>query len=292
MSDFKRILVATDLSEASRIELDYALLFADTLGADLTLFYADPMHFEFDLMTGAPIYVAGVGAEERAVLERDVRSYAGRSLESRPYNVVIGAGDPVAAIVRQGRECAANLIVMATHGLRGWRRTAIGSVTEGVVHEASCPVLSIARSRQGRLALSPGVTRIVCPINFSDVARDSVRVATRLAKLFACELVIVHVLESPDAQPQAADEQRVRSWIAPDIQSNCTYREVVLRGGAAERILDYVEDVGADLLVIGAQRKLFRDATVIGTTTERLIRFSRVPVMSIVRTAAAAAKAA
>lgn len=292
MGDFKRILVATDLSEASRIELDYALLFADTLGADLTLFYADPMHFEFDLMTGAPIYVAGVGAEERAMLERDVRAYANRSLESRPYSVVIGAGDPVAAIVRQGRECAADLIVMATHGLRGWRRTAVGSVTEGVVHEASCPVLSIARSRQGLLSLSPGVTRIVCPINFSDVARDSVRVATRLAKLFACELVIVHVLESPDAQPQAADEQRVRSWIAPDIQSNCAYREVVLRGGAAERILDYVEDVGADLLVIGAQRKLFRDATVVGTTTERLIRFSRVPVMSIVRTAAAAAKAA
>lgn len=292
MADFKRIFVPTDLSEPSRIELDYALVFADTFGADLTLFYADPMHFEFDLLTGAPVYVAGVSAEDRAKLERDVRRWADKSLQRRPYRVVIGAGDPVAAIARESIEQSSDLIVMATHGLSGWRRTAIGSVTEGVVHEANCPVLSIARTRKNRPDLAPGVTRIVCPVNFTQVAREALRYATRLAKMFACELAIVNVLETPDAQPQPSDEQRVRSWIAPDMQSNCTYREIVLRGGAAERVLDYVDDVSADLLVVGAQRQLFKDATVIGTTTERLIRFSRVPVLTIVRAASAAEKAA
>lgn len=290
MPDFKRILVPTDLSEASRGELDYALLFADTFGADLTIFYADPMHFEFDLLTGAPVYVSGVSAEERALIEKDVRAYADKSLLHRPYRVVIGAGDPVATIVREAKESAADLIVMATHGLRGWRRTAIGSVTEGVVHEGQCPVLSVARSEKNRRGITPGITRIVCPVNFSDVARESLRVATRLAKMFACELVVTHVIERPEAE--ILSEEQLRSWIAPDVQNNCTYREIVLRGGAAERILDYVEDINADLLVIGAQRQLFRDTTVIGTTTERLIRFSRVPVLTTVRAAAAAVKAA
>src|SRR5579872_6316213 len=141
MSVFKRILVPTDLSESSRIELDYSLLFADALGADLTLFYADPMHFEFDLLTGAPVYVSGINAEERILLEKDVRTYADKSLRARPYRVVIGAGDPVATIAREARDASMDLIIMATHGQRGWRRTALGSVTEGVVHEAPCPVL-------------------------------------------------------------------------------------------------------------------------------------------------------
>jgi nucleotide-binding universal stress UspA family protein len=292
MADFKRIFVPTDLSEPSRIELDYALVFADTFGADLTLFYADPMHFEFDLLTGAPVYVAGVNAEDRARLEKDVRAWADRSVSQRPYRVIIGAGDPVAAIVRESKVLSSDLIVMATHGLSGWRRTAIGSVTEGVVHEANCPVLSVARTRTNRRDLAPGVTRIVCPVNFSAVAREALRSATRLAKMFNCELVIVHVIESPNAEPQKADEERIRTWIAPDVQKNCTYREIVLRGGAAERVLDYVDDVSADLLVIGAQRQLFKDSTVVGTTTERLIRFSRVPVLTIVRAPAAAEQAA
>jgi len=270
----KRILVPTDLSEPSRIELDYAVVFADTFGADLTLFYADPMHFEFDLLTGAPVYVAGVNAEDRARLEKDVRAWADASVQHRPYRVIVGAGDPVAAIVRESKEQSADLIVMATHGLSGWRRTAIGSVTEGVVHEAKCPVLSVARSKRTRVDLTPGVTRIVCPTNFSPVANEALRAARHLADMFSCELVVVHVVESPSAEPPT------------------DYREIVLRGGPAERVLDYIDDIGADLLVIGAQRQLFKDATVIGTTTERLIRFSRVPVLTVVREASAAERAA
>ncbi len=48
-------------------------------------------------------------------------------------------------------------------------------------------------------------------------------------------------------------------------------------------MLDCADDVGADFLVIGAQHKLFRDETVIGTTTERLIRFAPCPVLVVPR---------
>jgi nucleotide-binding universal stress UspA family protein len=59
-----------------------------------------------------------------------------------------------------------------------------------------------------------------------------------------------------------------------------------VRGGPAERVLDCADDVGADLLVVGAQHKLFRDATVVGTTTERLMRFASCPVLVVPRPAA------
>ena len=41
----------------------------------------------------------------------------------------------------------------------------------------------------------------------------------------------------------------------------------------------------ASLMVIGAQHKWFSDATVIGTTTERITRFAKCPVLTVVRRA-------
>jgi nucleotide-binding universal stress UspA family protein len=37
----------------------------------------------------------------------------------------------------------ADLIVIATHGMTGWRRVLFGSVAEKVVRLAKCPVLTI-----------------------------------------------------------------------------------------------------------------------------------------------------
>jgi nucleotide-binding universal stress UspA family protein len=293
MHDFeiKRILVPTDTSEASRVSLDYARLFAEKFAAELIILYADPLAFPIDALTGVPAPFVSTG-EDLVLLEKEVRAYADASLAGKSYQVVVIGGQAIPMILHHAHECAADLIVMATHGLRGWRRTILGSVTEGVLHGARCPVLSISRTdRQPHLGKA-SVTKIVCPVNFTDVARDALRTATQLAERFGCELVIAHVIEGEAVSNKEDDEQRIRRWIAPEVQKNCTYREIVLRGGAAERILDCVEDVGADFLVIGAQHKLLRETTVIGTTTERLIRFARCPVLTVVREVAVAEKVA
>lgn len=290
MRDFniKRILIPTDISESSRMELGYGVLFADTLGAELVLLYAAPIAFSIDRFTGAPVYVGTSSVEDPALLEKEIRTYADKSLAGKPYEVVVVGGQAIPTILQQAQESAADLIIMATHGLRGWRRAVLGSITEGVMHGAQCPVLSLARSDRVPAATTPKVTKIVCPINFTDVARESVRVAAYLAKMFASELIVVHVVEAEASTRNEKDEQHIRRWLGLGIENTCTYREVVLRGGAAERILDYVEDTAADFLVIGAQHKLFREMTVIGTTTERIIRFARVPVLTVVRDAAVA----
>ena len=288
----RRILVPTDLSEASRVELEYAVLFARTFDARLRLFYAEPIPVQPDLFSGAPVYFTNATPEEIARATSDIRAYAEPSLKGRTYDIVVSAGDAVPAVVSQAAEWEADMIVMATHGLRGWKRAFLGSCTEGVLQSAPCPVLSLARTDRNPRPAGAALTRIVCPVNFSEIARESLRRAAGLATAFGSELVIVHVVEPTESGHADADEQRVRAWIAPEIQDRSTFREVLLRGDAAERILDCVEDLGADLLVIGAQQKFLRDETVIGTTTERLIRAARIPVLTMVRTPWAAASAA
>lgn len=288
--NIRRILVPTDLSQPALIALRYARTFAERFSAGLLIFYVDPMTYPVSgaASAEAPVNLADSPAQ-LAKIEEEIRAYSEETLAGLAYEVHAVGGQPVPSIVREARECAADLIVMATHGLRGWRRAILGSVTESVLHTGDYPVLSVSRP-EDRPRTAAGVTKILCPINFTDVALNALGYAAQLAGAFGCELVVVHVLEGQETAGAAALEETVRRWIEPSVQNRCTYRQIVLRGGPAERVLDCAEDIGADLLVIGAQHKLFRDVTTIGTTTERLVRFARMPVLTLPRSIEAVAE--
>jgi nucleotide-binding universal stress UspA family protein len=278
------ILAPTDLSDSSLPALRHARLFADRFSAKLAVMYADPVVYPADVAGFAEGLYLPPTPEELARFRSDIELHAGAIMAGRPYDIAVTVGQPISAILGTAREKKADLIVMGTHLRRGWRRALLGSVSEGVLHGSECPVLTVATRDSGAGVVPEGITNILCPINFTATSRESLRVAARVAETFGARVTVVHVVEEGVAGLSAnADEEHVRRWIAPDLQDVCSYREIVVRGGAAERVLDCAEDSGCDLLVIGAQQKLFRDTTVIGTTTERLIRFSSCPVLVVPR---------
>jgi nucleotide-binding universal stress UspA family protein len=52
-------------------------------------------------------------------------------------------GPPVPTLIHAAEEYHADLIVMGTHGRTGLTHMLLGSVAEGVVRQALCPVLTI-----------------------------------------------------------------------------------------------------------------------------------------------------
>jgi len=279
------ILAPTDLSDSSIPALRYARLFADRFRAKLTVVYIDPIVYPVDIAGPVDGLVFSTSPEHQARLRREVEQHADPVMERRPYEIDVTIGQPATSILATATERSADLIIMGTHLRHGWRRALLGSVSEGVLHGSDCPVLTVAK-RDGHVGATPyAITNILCPVNFTDVARDSLHVAGRIAEAFGARLTVVHVIEADEVIDPAADEERVRNWIAPELQDVTSYRELVVRGGPAERVLDCADDLGADFLVVGAQHKLFRDATVIGTTTERLIRFASSPVLVVSRPA-------
>jgi nucleotide-binding universal stress UspA family protein len=166
---------------------------------------------------------------------------------------------------------------MGTHGRRGWRRALIGSVAESVLRNSYRPVLIVPDA--ARPPLAPAVTRVVCPVNMTNLAREAVGVACRISQDFAADLVLVHIAEVEDQEPRLAD--RVREWVPEPARGRCSFRELTVLGDVAERVIDSVEDLQADLLVIGTSVRRIRDECVIGTTSERLLRMSPVPVLSV-----------
>lgn len=60
-----------------------------------------------------------------------------------PVERLLLEGDPTTAILDTAKEKGADLIVMGTHGWRGLTRLLMGSVAEGVLRGAACPVLTV-----------------------------------------------------------------------------------------------------------------------------------------------------
>ena len=56
---------------------------------------------------------------------------------------MVATGEAAPEILRIAHQEHADLIVIASHGLGGWQRLVFGSVTEKVVRQATCPVLTI-----------------------------------------------------------------------------------------------------------------------------------------------------
>jgi nucleotide-binding universal stress UspA family protein len=275
----RHILTPSDMSEEAASALGWAGVYADQLQAKLTVLYSDPLVYPIDFAGPTEAFFVTPSPEQESQLREQLEKHVSAVIGDRAHEVIVTTGQPVPTILRAVEELGIDLVVMGTHARHGWRRAILGSVSEGVLHGSERPVVTV-RGRE--LRREPGaVAQIVCPVNFTDVARASLQLATGLAEAFGASLHVVYVVEPNDTSGEGDDDERIRSWIAAAVPGAGTLQELVLRGGAAERVLDYAEDINADLLVIGAQHRLFRDDTVVGTTTERLIRFSGCPVLVV-----------
>ena len=271
----KNILVAYDLRDASLPALRYAGMLAGRFAAKVTVVYADLSTYPIDLYEAT---YAPPSEAEIEQLKKDIMTKAGAAMPGQPFTLRFESGTPSPMILKAARECNADLIVLGTHARTGIRRAFIGSVAEEVLHDADQPVLTIG---PGLLAEPGAPHRIVCPITFSDQARESLLYAAQLAAVFDAELIAVHVVEAVDRMKAAAEESLAKSWIPLEVQKLCTYRTVVAHGDIAERVLACADDFEAGLLVIAAERKVFRNTTVIGPNAERFVRFAACPVLTI-----------
>jgi nucleotide-binding universal stress UspA family protein len=133
-----RILVPTDFSRPSERALDYAQDLAQQLGASLHLLH----------VVNRPLLAEGLAAE--AHISEKFESDVVRSIEARLRKLAPEAestdvvfGYAAKAIVDWASRLGADLIVMGSHGRTGVAHLMLGSVAEGVVRTARCPVLTV-----------------------------------------------------------------------------------------------------------------------------------------------------
>jgi nucleotide-binding universal stress UspA family protein len=281
---YESILVPTDMSDFGKLALRYAALFQQKLGSRLTLLFADEFYFPLDLLELPLGYYLENAPDAKMKLHEKLRDYITENCALGAEALVMQDA-PSRAIVSVAKQSRSDLVIMGTHGRRGWRRALLGSVTESVLREIDCPVLTVTPAimpNEGDLA----IRTILSPVNFTHVAREALQHASALAAAFDADLVVMYVAEGIDQPMLPQLDTAFSQWIDPHVRDRCRYSQIVIRSGdPAEHVLNMSGKLGADLIVIGAQHKWFSDATVIGTTTERITRFAKCPVLTVVRKA-------
>jgi nucleotide-binding universal stress UspA family protein len=145
MDALQRILVATDLSEASEAIYRVADDLARRSGAQMTIAHiADLLDYE-EIRRETPIglddYMAKLRLGIRTAFERAV----GERAAARPIRVevVMKAHSVPRELLELARREEADLVVLGTHGRTGLARTVLGSVAEEVLRHAEVPVLVV-----------------------------------------------------------------------------------------------------------------------------------------------------
>ena len=280
MSNFERILVPTDMSDFAELALRYALFFNEKLGSHITLMHAESMPLYPDQPFG--YYLENAADARRDAAER-LRDYAREKVPASVHVETTVIDDiPARAISDLADSLDADLIIMGTHGRHGLTRALLGSVTERLLRMTSRPVLSVT-PRLFETSRGIAFQSILCPVNFTPVARIALEHANLLAEKFGAKITVVYVAEESDALLSLDLQQEFASWLDPLVREKAEYKKVIVHGDAAGRVLDVANHIGADVIVVGAQHKFFADDTVIGATTERVTRFARQPVLTVMR---------
>jgi len=141
----ERILVPLDHSLGNHAVLDYACAIARGLNASITLLNVhEPPNAMIGMVPGAT--VGGELAAEHAagveLLDRAVETLRANGLE--PVDRIVERASVASdAIVTHARRGAFDLIVMGTHARQGLSRLVMGSISEHVMRDAPCPVLTV-----------------------------------------------------------------------------------------------------------------------------------------------------
>jgi len=139
---FQQILVASDFSDSAQQALSLAISIAENFGSELTLVhsweapdysYAAGLYLPMDVI--APIERAAVARLEEAMTQLRPRFPSAKSM--------LRSGIAWEQVIDAATAVKADLIVMGTHGRRGFERALLGSVAEKVVRMSRIPVLTV-----------------------------------------------------------------------------------------------------------------------------------------------------
>ena len=195
------------------------------------------------------------------------------------------------AILSLAETRAISLIVIGTHGWRGFDHLMLGSVTERVLRHASCPVLAVRPTAPG--SNHPGapdepvpIRRVLCCVDFSAHSRRALDYALSTASAYSAEVTVLHVLDHVAESADVAQETDAAiddlAKLLPPAAPGSTKTHLEVRLGKPYReILDLASEMKADLIVTGVRGRNSLDLAVFGSTTYRVIQLGPVPVLTV-----------
>ncbi len=193
-TELTRILLATDGSENAAL--------AGRVATDISNKTAAELHVVHVWTDVPPPAYPGLSLSTLDNYSRLAKEEAGRLLRREAWNARIAGerivrehlreGRPAEQIIALAEELDADLVVVGSRGAGRIKRLITGSISEGVVHRASCPVLIVCGGEEAW-----PVGRVVVADDGSRPARRAGALAAEIANLSGAEIVVVRAYEHP-----------------------------------------------------------------------------------------------
>ena len=295
--NFDNILCTTDLSELSNRSIAAGVALAKEFNAklyvchvvDLTIqaAYGDVVLAPLELQNQTTQYAHDHISE--FIGEQDVN-----------WEALVTTGHPSDEIAKLVSEHRIDLTVVATHGRSGLKRLVLGSVTERLMRILPCPIL-IVKSLESDTApiqhIGLNIEKILVGCDFSPYSELAFQYGLSLAQEFESEVHLVHVIETPaykgmmkfsidpgeefKNELHARIEEKLSLMIPTDSMAWCDPKIVLLNGYPHEEIIRHASLNNIDLIVLGIRGRNLIEALFTGSTTDRVLRQSNCPVLSV-----------
>jgi nucleotide-binding universal stress UspA family protein len=187
-----------------------------------------------------------------------------------------------------------DVIIISTHGRRGFARFSLGSVTDSLIRLTTIPVLVV---KPPRSYLNPQVgdafRRIVVPLDGSALAEQILPRIAELADLEGAELTLLYVLK-PQTYAQQQIQDPLLPWWEKDIASAEAYlfpmaaklrrrgltvsSDIVIGENVAEKIAEFARCEKADLIAIATHGRGGLSRLIHGSVADALTKSARASV--------------
>jgi nucleotide-binding universal stress UspA family protein len=292
----KKILVPIDFSEFSDKALDFALLIAEQFGAALEIVHAVVL-FQDDIDEEQRLleYEEQLKRKEKRIRNsmEDNRQKV-KSKGIRVKSQILRGISAADVILDYLNDHVFDMVIMGTHGRTGLKHLLHGSVAEKVVRLSPAPVLTVHRSVKD-LQLK----KLLVPIDFSNHCKEATEQAVSLAKKFESRIGFIHVIEHeihPSFYASGIEsifevdlnlktrvienmQEFLQDQLSPEIETDF----IVEEGKAHKVIVEYAEENDTDMIVIATHGLTGLDYILLGSTTEKVIRWANCLVLTVRR---------
>jgi nucleotide-binding universal stress UspA family protein len=193
-------------------------------------------------------------------------------------------------ILAFAQEQKSDLIVMGTHGLRGFDRLMLGSATDRVIRRAPFPVTAVREPSHDSIAADREryhhhLDRILACADFSQDSDLALSYAISAAEEYDAGLTLLHVLEKvphPSKMQEAvvATTEKLENLIPPEKRKTLKIKTAVRTGKPYREIIQLAEEAQTDLVSTGVRGRGALDVAIFGSTTYRVMQLGPCPVLT------------
>jgi nucleotide-binding universal stress UspA family protein len=297
MTTYKNILVPVDFSEPSKKAVTYGLTLADQLRARLVIAHIVPestaLAYAFPTQTNE----IEKDQEDKARAEIQ-RLLPLQYREKYAIQMIVRTGTIETELLRIVNDERADLVVMGTHGRGNPGRWLLGSVTERLLRKLPVPVLTVSHiGEEAHTIELVSLERIVYATDLFENTDAGLESAHALSYGAGAQFTVMHCVYyrdrmwwAPSAIPDfdnlrtkflAEMRQKVDAVISRAGMPEIPIEFLVVEGKPYEKILQTASDHAAGIIVMNLQSKSTLERALIGSTAERVVRLSSIPVLSV-----------